>query len=83
MPIIGIVNKITPSADFYTQQESSLEFTVLKPMRLASLTTSIHDPDGSFANVGDQSAVLIKIQKPVAVTFDVATELLEEQQQKK
>jgi len=43
----------------------------------------ICDPDGSFANVGDQSTVLIKIQRPVAVTFDIAAELLQEQQQKK
>jgi len=83
MPIIGVVNKITPSADFYTQGETSLEFTITKPVRLASITTSIHDPDGSYANVGDQSTVLIKIQRPVSVTFDVATELMQEKQQKK
>ena len=83
MPIIGIVDKINGDGDFYFGQESSLEFTVTKQLRLASLTCSIHDPDGSYARCSDQSAVLFKIQKNKNVTFNVAEELLEEQQQKK
>ena len=81
MPIIGIVDKINATGDFYQSQESSLEFTITKSLRLASITCSIHDPDGSFARCSDQSAVLFKIQKNKRVTFDVAQELLEEQEQ--
>jgi hypothetical protein len=81
MPIIGIVDKINGDGDFYFGQESSLEFTVSKPLRLASITCSLHDPDGSYARCSDQSAVLFKIQRPRAVTFNIAEELLEEQQQ--
>ena len=81
MPIIGIVDKINGDGDFYFGQESSLEFTVTKPLRLASLTCSIHDPDGSYARCSDQSAVLFKIQRPRSVTFNIAEELLEAQQQ--
>jgi hypothetical protein len=83
MPIIGIVDKINGDGDFYFGQESSLEFTITRPMRLASITCSIHDPDGSYARCSDQSTVLFKIQKNKNVTFDIAQELLEEQQQKK
>jgi len=83
LPIIGIVDKMNPDGDFYFSQESSLEFTITKQLRLASITTSICDPDGSYANVGDQCTVLIKVQKPRAVTFDIAQELLQEQQQQK
>lgn len=82
MPIIGIVDKINGDGDFYFGQESSLQFTVTKPLRLASLTCSVHDPDGSYARCSNQSAVLFKIQKNKAVTFNIAEELLEEQQKK-
>ena len=83
MPIIGIVDKINGDGDFYFSQESSLQFTVTKPLRLASITCSIHDPDGSYARCTNQSTVLFKIEKTRNLTFDVAQELLEEQQQQK
>ena len=83
MPIIGIVNKINANGDFYQSEDSGLEFTVTKPLRLASITTSIHDPDGSFARCSDQSAILLKVQKNKSVTFNIAEEFLQEQQQKK
>ena len=83
MPIIGIVDKINGDGDFYFSQESSLQFTITRPLRLASITCSLHDPDGSYARCTDQSAVLFKIEKTKNVTFNVAEELLEEQQQQK
>jgi len=81
MPIVTIVDKINGDGDFYFQQESSLQFTITKPLRLASITCSVHDPDGSYANVSEQSTILFKVQKDVRNTFNVAQELLEEQQQ--
>tara|TARA_R110001592_G_scaffold52528_2_gene160792 strand:+ start:601 stop:3513 length:2913 start_codon:yes stop_codon:yes gene_type:complete len=83
MPIISIVDKINGDGDFYFQQESSLEFTITKPLKLASLTCSIHDPDGSYANVSEQSTILFKVQKNKNVSFNVVQEILQEQQQKK
>ena len=80
MPIIGIVNKINGDGDFYFQEESSLVFTVTKPLRLASLTTSIHDPDGSYARCSEQSTVLIKVQKNRNVTYNILEEIIQEQQ---
>ena len=82
MPIISVVDKVNGDGDFYFQQESSLEFTVTLPLRLASVTCSVHDPDGSYANVSEQSTILFKIKKNKANTFNVAQELLQEQQQK-
>ena len=82
MPIIGIVDKINGDGDFYFGQESSLEFTITKPLRLASLTCSIHDPDGSYAKTSEQNTVLFKIQRDRRVTYDVAQEILAEEQQK-
>lgn len=81
MPIIGIVDKINGDGDFYFGQESTLEFTITKPMRLASITCSIHDPDGSYARCSDQSAVLFKIQKTKNVTYNVIEQIIQEQLQ--
>ncbi len=83
MPIIGIVDKINGDGDFYFQQESSLVFTITKPLRLASLTCSIHDPDGSYARVSEQSTVLFKLEKDRKITYNVAEEIIQEQQQQK
>ena len=83
MPIVCVVDKINGDGDFYFQQESSLQFTITKPLRLASITTSICDPDGSYANVSEQSTILFKVQKDKRNTFNVAQELLQEQQQQK
>jgi len=82
MPIIGVVNKINGTGDFYTQEASLLEFTITKPLRLASITTSIHDPDASYARCSEQSTVLIKIQKNKRVVFDVLQQILQDQQNK-
>ena len=82
MPIIGIVNKINGTGDFYSQEESSLEFTITKSLRLASITTSIHDPDGSYARCSEQSTVLLKIQKTKQVVFNVLQEILQDSKTK-
>jgi hypothetical protein len=78
MPIIGVVDKINGDGDFYFGSESSLEFTALKPLRLASISCSIHDPDGSYASCGEQSTILFKIQKSRNVSFNVVQEILQE-----
>ena len=78
MPIIGIVDKINGDGDFYFGSESSLEFTITKPLRLASLTCSVHDPDGSYANCSEQNTILFKIQKNRIVSFNVVQDIIQE-----
>jgi len=78
MPVIGIVDKINGDGDFYFGQEGSLQFTITKPLRLASLTVSVHDPDGSYARTSDQSTILFKVQKPVETMFNVAEQIFQE-----
>ena len=78
MPIIGVVDKINGDGDFYFGQEGSLSFTITKPLRLASISVSIHDPDGSYARTSEQSTILFKISKPKITTFNVVQELFEE-----
>jgi len=83
MPVIGIVNKISNFGDFTFGEESSLSFTITKPIRLASLSVSVHDPDGSYARTSEQSTILFKIKRPVVATFNVAQAILQEEQQGK
>jgi len=83
MPIIGVVNKINNYGDFTFGEESSLTFTITKPIRLASLSVSIHDPDGSYARTSEQSTILFKIQRPVVATFNVAEAILQQELQQK
>ena len=83
MPIIGVINKISQFGDFTFGEESNLVFTLTKPLRLASLTCSIHDPDGSYARVSEQSTILFKIQKDRRITYDVAQEIIQENQPQK
>lgn len=82
MPIIGIVDKVNGDGDFYFGQESSLQFTITKPIRLASLSISIHDPDGSYARTSEQSTILFKVQRNINTTFNVAQEIMMEQKKK-
>lgn len=78
MPIIGVVSKINNYGDFVFGEESSLVFTITKPLRLASVSCSIHDPDGSYANCGEQSTVLFKIQKNRNVSFNVVQDIIQQ-----
>ncbi len=80
MPIIAVIDKVNGDGDFYFQQDSSLVFTITKPLRLASITCSINDPDGSLANTNEQNTILFKVVKQKQVTFNVLQELLQQQQ---
>ena len=77
MPIVGIVDKMNPQSDYYFGSESTIEFTIGKPMKLSSITVSIHDPDGSYANVSNSSSVLFKIQRQMNVSFNVIGDILQ------
>lgn len=76
MPICGIVNKINGAGDFYQQEGSEVSFTITKPLRLASIKCSIHDPNGSYANSNEQNTVLFKVVKQKNFTFNVVQELI-------
>jgi len=81
MPVVGIVNKINAAGDFYQQQGSDVVFTITKPLRLASIMCSVHDPDGSYANTSEQSTVLFKITKQKNVSLNVVQDLINAQAQ--
>ena len=82
MPIIGIVDKINGDGDFYFGQESSLVFTITKPLRIASLSVSIHDPDGSYARTSSQSTILFQVKKMRETQFNQVEQLLQQTKKK-
>jgi len=56
-----------------------VDFTITKPTIMSSVRVSIHDPNGSFANVDKNSSVLFKIQRQMNTTFNIAQEILQNQ----
>ena len=83
MPIVGISNKENPQSDYFFGGDSNLEFTIGKPMKLSSITCSIHDPDGSYANVNNSSSVIFKIQRIVKASFNIVDEILQNEEKTK
>tara|TARA_R100000278_G_C5476574_1_gene166628 strand:- start:1033 stop:4017 length:2985 start_codon:yes stop_codon:yes gene_type:complete len=82
MPIVGIVTKENPQNDFYFGT-GDVDFTIGKPTRLSSIRVSIHDPNGSYANVDKNSSVIFKIQRQMNVSFNIAEEILASEKGKK
>ncbi len=75
MPIIATVDKAYSDGDFVFGSDSGLEFTITRPMRLSSISVSIHDPDGSYSRTSEQNTVLLKVRKRRNVVFDVIGEM--------
>lgn len=63
LPVIAHILKTTDSGDYFTSQDSSLEFTMTRSKPLSTITTAICDPDGTFSRVDDNSAVIYKVQR--------------------
>ena len=63
LPVVSHVLKQTDGGDFFYSSDSSLEFTITRQKPLSTITTAICDPDGSFARVDDNSAVIYKVQR--------------------
>jgi hypothetical protein len=79
LPIVGIVNKENPQNDFYFQTESDIQFTITKPTKLSSIQCVICDPDGSLANLGNDSSVFFKISRQLSYNPFIAEEILQEE----
>jgi hypothetical protein len=82
MPIVGIIDKMNPQNDYYFGSETGVEFVIGRPTKMSSITCSIHDPDGSFANVGNSSSIIFKIQRQIKTSFNIIEEILENEKKK-
>jgi hypothetical protein len=79
LPVVGHVTKSTLNGDFFVAGDSSVEFTVTKSKPITSITTAIVDPDGSFSELNDNSAVLYKIQKAQQLPINILAEIMKGQ----
>ena len=82
MPIVGIIDKMNPQNDYYFGSETGVDFVIGRPTKMSSITCSIHDPDGSFANVGNSSSIIFKIQRQIKTSFNIIEEILENEKKK-
>ncbi len=76
LPVVAVVNKINGYGDFYFAEQSELVFTATKERMLTSITTSIHYPDQTYAEVNKDSAVIYKITHQQPATANIVAEIL-------
>ena len=76
LPIVSIVNKANPYGDFLNGLSSQITFTNTVDRVLTSIRCSIHEPDGTFARVDLNSAVIFKIDQQMNVQLDLVDQLL-------
>jgi hypothetical protein len=76
LPIVYVVNKENGFGDFYFQGASQMEFTNTKARTMTEITTSIHNPDMSLANLSNHSAIVYKITKQIPAEMEVAQQIL-------
>jgi hypothetical protein len=62
MPIIAVVNKINGEGDYFFGTGSEFEFVVTQEKTITSIKTALLDPDASYINCNNDSAVIYKIQ---------------------
>ena len=78
LSVVSIADKQYSGNDFIFSSEEDYQFTITKEKTITSITTSIHDPNQSFARVNLDSAVIYKIQSQVVNDTSIAQELLAE-----
>ena len=76
LPVVGIVDRYGAEGDFYFGNPSDLSFTITKQTTISDITTSIHDPDGSFAVIDDNSGVIYKILRNREAPPNVIADIL-------
>ena len=82
-PVVAVADKQYSGNDFIFSSESDYVFTITKKKKITSITTSIHDPNQSFANVNEDSAVIYKISKNTTNRLDIAAQVMAASQPKK
>tara|TARA_R110001632_G_scaffold8141_4_gene31893 strand:- start:362 stop:3340 length:2979 start_codon:yes stop_codon:yes gene_type:complete len=83
LPVVAVADKQYSGNDFIFSSESDYVFTITKKKKITSITTSIHDPNQSFASVNDDSAVIYKISKNITNRLDIAQQVMSANQSEK
>jgi hypothetical protein len=78
-PIIATIPKSNDYGDFFVSLDSSIEFTFSQEKTITEITTSIHNPDMTLAQVNDSSAVIYKLTRFLPENrFNVVQQIMEE-----
>jgi len=75
LPIVSITNKANPYGD-YLNGNGQITFTNTIDRVLTNIRCSIHEPDGEFARVDLDSAIIFKVDQQMPATLDLVSELL-------
>lgn len=76
LPVMHICDKQYSGGDFYFSSETQETFKITKPTTISEITTSIHDSDGSYARVDEDSSVIYRITKNLKINTDLISTLV-------
>ncbi len=82
LPVIGIVDKMNGQGDFFFQQSEEMVFTNTEPRTISDVKTSIHNPDGSLANLDLNSSVIYRINKVIPADLTPVATLMASKKKK-
>tara|TARA_R110000737_G_scaffold203207_2_gene222325 strand:- start:329 stop:3337 length:3009 start_codon:yes stop_codon:yes gene_type:complete len=83
MPVIGIIDRYGAEGDYYFSQGNNLDFTITTPTIFSDITTSIHNPDGSFAVINNNSGVIYKVERLRMGQENIIEQIMERLNKKK
>lgn len=82
-PVIATIPKSNDYGDFFVSLDSPLDFIFTRPKIISSITTSIHNPDQTLAQVDPFSSIIYKITKNMSPDrFNVISQILDENKKK-
>jgi hypothetical protein len=81
--VMAVVDKQYAGGDFIFFGQSAQSFRITRPTTISSITTSIHDPDGSFAHVNDDSAIIYSVRKNITANTNIIQTILNDKNEKK
>jgi hypothetical protein len=76
MQVMMTVGKFNSADDFVNSDTEGPSFTVTRKKTITDIKTSITDPEGSLALVGDNSGVVYKIIKQIKTDLRFGENLL-------
>jgi len=82
LQIMALCSKYNAELDFINYNGGGPVFTVTKDTTITSIETQILDPDGSLADVGDNSSVIYKITKEINTDLNFADTILSQSKKK-
>jgi len=77
LPVVGIVDKMNGQGDFFFQQSEEMVFTNTQDRTISDIKTSVHNPDGSLANLDGNSCVLYRINRTIPADLTPVATLLQ------